>query len=333
MGIFNFLADKDTESVVEEVSINEKKDTDKCNALKAIMPELDVKYNDSDTSHTTLANIIIDLYSKDMEVAHEDIDVEDVADWVESFGGTGGVVLDFIDDDTFRKHPTYAVGGENNSEGGLCTIDPKFVQASKNYAQHIGLINRKGVGQDEKGRVAKLSDKQILTDVLNTMNRVALRDENGERLHVTMGSNATIDELDWNMLRGTLKEIKPFYLQLVESLNEEVEKIGVEEVVPKVENTSEEALPEEVVVAAHSDIINSLINGCWNLVSELNAAIATIEYDFKGDKESVVTLLNDVVDTTTINIGMLHKVSSLVDAETADLIATGEAKAEEKISE
>ena len=98
------------------------------------------------------------------------------------------------------------------------------------------------------------------------------------------------------------------------------------------ENTQE--VPENLINNACQDIVNNLIQSAWNFISEINSTIATIEYDFKDEKtkKEITELLNSIVDDSTINIGILHKVFELLNSEKANLLASGQEKAEEIIS-
>lgn len=97
---------------------------------------------------------------------------------------------------------------------------------------------------------------------------------------------------------------------------------------------TEQEVPENIINNACQDIINNLIQSAWNFVSEVNSTIATIDYDFKDEKtkKEIIELLNTVVDDATVNIGILHKVFELLNSEKADLLNSGQEKAEEIIN-
>ena len=102
-----------------------------------------------------------------------------------------------------------------------------------------------------------------------------------------------------------------------------------EEVTIKAEEPS-----EQVQENAFSDLINFAIQKEWEIISQINSLIATFDYEYKEDnKDDVTAILNQLVDDSTINVGMLHKVAELVSNKTADLMNAGEEKAEEIISE
>lgn len=115
---------------------------------------------------------------------------------------------------------------------------------------------------------------------------------------------------------------------------EQIKPIAIDEISTPDAPAAESEIPEAVVVNACQDLINGLTQAAWEFISSVNSAIATIEYDFKNEetKSEIIELLNTIVDDSTINIGVLHKVFSLINGEKSDLIASGEEKAENIIS-
>ena len=90
----------------------------------------------------------------------------------------------------------------------------------------------------------------------------------------------------------------------------------------------------DVPESVFTDLINSAIQKEWDFISSINSLIATFEFEYKGDnKEDLASIFNQLVDDTTINIGMLHKSAELVSSKQAELMDAGEQKAEEIISE
>ena len=78
----------------------------------------------------------------------------------------------------------------------------------------------------------------------------------------------------------------------------------------QVSEPEQQEVPEVIINNACQDIVNNLIQSAWNFISEVNSTIATIEYDFKDAKakKEITELLNSIVDDSTVNIGILHKV-------------------------
>ena len=113
----------------------------------------------------------------------------------------------------------------------------------------------------------------------------------------------------------------------VEEASEEVANI------PEVE-VDEKEIPQHIIENACQDLINNLTQEAWNFISSVNSSIATIEDGLKNEetKKEIIELLNTIVDDATINIGILHKVFSLINSNKADLIASGEEKAEDIIA-
>lgn len=91
---------------------------------------------------------------------------------------------------------------------------------------------------------------------------------------------------------------------------------------------------EDVPESVFTDMINDVIQKEWEFISQVNSLIATFDFDYKGDnKEDLTTIFNQLIDDTTINVGMLHKAAELVSSKQAELIDAGEEKAEQVISE
>lgn len=103
------------------------------------------------------------------------------------------------------------------------------------------------------------------------------------------------------------------------------------EVVPvaKVDNDIDASL----VKNACDESITSLIQKTWDYISEVNSIITTFDYDYKeADGNDIKEILNSVVDSATINIGMLHKVKDMLNQHSSNLVADGMEKAEQIIS-
>lgn len=107
-------------------------------------------------------------------------------------------------------------------------------------------------------------------------------------------------------------------------------------IIEPVANPSAEATEENVNATmlknACENATNNIIQKAWELINEVNSFIATIEYDYKeANKDEVTSILNSVIDDTTVNIGMLYKVISLFDNKTTELLDAGEQKADDLI--
>lgn len=102
----------------------------------------------------------------------------------------------------------------------------------------------------------------------------------------------------------------------------------------QISEPEQQEVPEIIINNACQDIVNNLIQSAWNFISEINSTIATIEYDFKDAKakKEIIELLNSIVDDSTVNIGILHKVFELLNSEKAELLVSGQEKAEEIIN-
>ena len=88
----------------------------------------------------------------------------------------------------------------------------------------------------------------------------------------------------------------------------------------------------DTIKKACQDSVNSLVQNAWDFISNVNSVIATIDYDYKeSNKESLLEILNNIVDDATVIVGMLYSGINLIDAKTTELIQSGSEKAENLI--
>ena len=82
---------------------------------------------------------------------------------------------------------------------------------------------------------------------------------------------------------------------------------------------------QKVVNNTYLTMTTDLINSFWQLISQLNSIIATLDIsDDCPNKEEVVKIINSVVDDTTISVGVLNGIIPLVNPKTASLLNTDE---------
>lgn len=111
--------------------------------------------------------------------------------------------------------------------------------------------------------------------------------------------------------------------------NEEIE-IEIEPENKEVDSESAEEVPAELNDKACEDVVLSLVKEAWALISQVNGAIATLDYTYsKNNKEDIKNILNTLVDDLTIDVGMLYKVSDMMNEKTEKLLDAGAEKAEE----
>lgn len=308
MGIANFLLDEN--KIVEGMD----EFSELFSAIRAAKPELN-------GVEDRVINNILTIYTRDVDISKKDVDPDEFVDWFNLFDTFGEFIFDYRNELALK-----------NLED-LGALDPQFLGAATEYAKKYGYVDNDGRDianvENEAGKV--LSPKELMRSILDDACRSSSPEEreNNE------------DHFDDELFNDTIDELSDIYHG--SDIKEELEEtIDVGEVPPAIENTpvaepaaelEPEQPSEEVIVSAHNDMIQSLINSCWSFITEANGVIATLEFNNAavGDVESVKELLNDVVDQTTINIGILHKVATMVDSNTAELIATGENKAEQKL--
>ena len=99
------------------------------------------------------------------------------------------------------------------------------------------------------------------------------------------------------------------------------------------EEINEVEVSETAINIACQEVVNGLIQASWNYISEVNSVIASLDYELKeeSNKAEILEILNQIVDDSTVNIGMLHKVFELLTQDKSDLITSGEQKASELI--
>jgi len=124
-----------------------------------------------------------------------------------------------------------------------------------------------------------------------------------------------------------------------ESLKEELitPEPSKEEIPASIDDTpdlkSEPIVPDEVdakiETIACEEAVNSLMQQAWNFISNVNSVIATLDLNYKGEsKGDVIELLNAIVDDSTINIGVIQKVTNIMNIKKVDLLDAGEVKAD-----
>lgn len=121
-----------------------------------------------------------------------------------------------------------------------------------------------------------------------------------------------------------LKLIKEEKTVKVEPVNlPEAEEIAVQE--------KQKEIDEKIAVAACEDSVTDLMQQAWDFISSINSVIATLDLHYNNEevKKDVLELLNYVADESTVNIGMLQKISDLMNIKKVDLLDAGEDKAEE----
>lgn len=107
--------------------------------------------------------------------------------------------------------------------------------------------------------------------------------------------------------------------------------VDVEQAPEPVETTPEEfsEVDEKTVNLACEEAVNNLMEQSWDFIAQVNSVIATLELNYKEDiKKDVLELLNVIVDDSTINIGVLQKITNMMNSEKVNLLNAGEDKAE-----
>lgn len=105
-----------------------------------------------------------------------------------------------------------------------------------------------------------------------------------------------------------------------------------EKVEQPIEKIEEMPVSAEVEEKAFVSSVDALVQNAWDFISNANSLLATFEYHYKEDNlEDIKTILAEVSDNATINIGMLTKLNQLISLNRDDLLKRGEQEAEELI--
>ena len=116
-------------------------------------------------------------------------------------------------------------------------------------------------------------------------------------------------------------------------LIKEEEKIKVEPV-PVEQQPQEPVVDDKIATVACEEAVNSLTHQAWDFISSVNSVIATLDINYKEDvKKDVIELLNAIIDDSTINIGMLQKITNMMNIKKVDLLDAGEDKAEKILTQ
>lgn len=101
------------------------------------------------------------------------------------------------------------------------------------------------------------------------------------------------------------------------------------EPVAKEEKLAAEEVDNQLAITACEEAVNYLLQQSWDFISSVNSVIATLEMNYQEDvKKDIIELLNVIVDDITINIGMLNKITNIMNTKKTTLLNTGEDKAE-----
>lgn len=94
-------------------------------------------------------------------------------------------------------------------------------------------------------------------------------------------------------------------------------------------NIEELNVDKKMAELACEEMVNNLIQQSWDMISNVNSVIATLDVNYDNDnKEKITELLNLIIDDYTIDIGMLQKVVDIMNIRKGDLLYQGEDKAE-----
>ena len=145
-------------------------------------------------------------------------------------------------------------------------------------------------------------------------------DENSEKYTIAyLGKDNKIHIYGTDKLYESKNNNESEFIEEID--NEETEY----ETIPTDDNNEVEKSIQENTFA---DVTIGIKDSVWDIISTLNGLIVNAEVDNCPNKEEVITLLNEIVDEETIVVGMLEKVSELINEKRSSLIQKGKEKAE-----
>lgn len=85
---------------------------------------------------------------------------------------------------------------------------------------------------------------------------------------------------------------------------------------------------------AFLETINMLIQHYWDASSQVSSVIATISsnYDIANNKSEIIEILNNILNDTTVSLGMLYSINNLIDPKQTQLLQAGQEKADNIIN-
>lgn len=96
----------------------------------------------------------------------------------------------------------------------------------------------------------------------------------------------------------------------------------------EIDTNSTSEISDDIIKKAYADLITDITKKYWDIISQINSAIATFNIDYNDDsKEQILKILNEVVDDTTVVVGTLYGVTELIDSKQNELIDKGKEKA------
>ena len=108
-------------------------------------------------------------------------------------------------------------------------------------------------------------------------------------------------------------------------LDEPIEELPPVDVTPI--EIEEPKVDDEIKTNTMSSIIANEITHTYDSIDSIKSIIATISSEMP-DREDVIAIMNQLVDDSTIHIGMLQKAMDLIDGKSSELIDTGIESAE-----
>lgn len=288
---------------------------------------------------------------------------DNISKWFNSFGTFGNFVLTFPE-----NLSTYTISDFAEHEPKLLNAIRLLLKKEQIINDNDEDLTRKS-DANETDKRKKLTPLEMCSIVFNywaeTKDRLTA-DEDPNDIVGFLDNGDAIYRVASKDLKDNSKFNREKFLEVIDKLDDAYssldeaahicEKCGHSPCICEAEEEHEEEhveeeplneIPEEPVEApaveephadvpesVFTDLINSAIQKEWDLISHINSLIATFDFEYKGDnKDDLASIFNQLVDDTTINIGMLHKAAELVSSKQAELMDAGEQKAEEIISE
>lgn len=290
--------------------LSEAKVKDKYADLISEIKQKDSKLNE--LRDTTIANII-QVFKKDTKDSKEELTADNIVSWFNE-SETFGEFVFFYADDIF----TYSISDFAEHEDKLANAIRAVLKSCNIIDDEDHDLSLIATYHNDPEKVPERTHKMTIQEMCEFL--FNKKDQDFE------SNVAEVEEAYNKLTESVIDELKPEKEKTEEVTEEPTEETEVKEV-----ETIES--PVDVPETVFSDMINSAIQKEWEIISHFNSLIATFDYDYKeANKDDILAVLNQLVDDSTINVGMLHKVSELVSSKSSELVSTGQEKAEEIIS-
>lgn len=117
------------------------------------------------------------------------------------------------------------------------------------------------------------------------------------------------------MKREILKET----IELEEPMD--IDVIEIDDIVPQDDIVIEDEIPQEIKDNAVTSLLMDEIANLYASIDSLGSLIATFSSD--NPREDIISIINQIIDDRTIQVGMLQKAIDLINGKSVELVDAG----------